>query len=235
MNTQLREVAIPQPHLAEEAGQHTMKIRLGLISWATGALVLAAAAGCGGSSSDTPPPSPSVNSAPSETSTAPSPTSSPSPTSPSDMASADATDAMQAYLQVVDQLRQAPHTDPTPLESVASGAQLTAVQILLSRRREEGQRQIGDTVVREMTVQSVDVDGSDTSSGQVATVVIDVCWDVSAVDVVDKSGNSIVLPDRPDRGWTRYTVANHKYGKNPHGAWRVTTGQDLKETPCATS
>ncbi len=67
------------------------------------------------------------------------------------------------------------------------------------------------------------------------TVVIDVCWDVSKVDVLDKSGKSIVSPTRPNTGWTRYTVANYVYAADPTSGWRVATGQDLKKTPCAAS
>lgn len=39
-------------HTAEEAGHHTMKIRLGLISWATGALVLVAVTACSDESAE---------------------------------------------------------------------------------------------------------------------------------------------------------------------------------------
>ena len=89
--------------------------------------------------------------------------------------------------------------------------------------------------VAELTVQTVNLDNSDPKAGKVPTVVIDVCWDVSKVDVLDKSGASIVSPDRPDTGWTRYTVANYRYADNPTKGWRVATGQDLKQTPCSTS
>jgi hypothetical protein len=99
----------------------------------------------------------------------------------------------------------------------------------------KGQRQIGTTANSELTVQSVNLDNSDPSAGEVPTVVIDVCWDVSKVDVLDKSGKSIVSPNRPDTGWTRYTVANYKYAADPTSGWRVATGQDLKQTLCAAS
>lgn len=218
-------------HTAEEAGHDTMKIRLGLISWATGALVLVAVTACSDDGTEPPSATPSPSAKSDGTSAA----SSPSPTSPSDIASADATRTMRAYIKVVDRLRQNPESDPKPLESVATSTQLKAVQVLLRRRDAEGQRQIGDTSVREMTVQSVNLDDSDPSMGKVPTVVVDVCWDVSEVDVLDESGASIVLPDRPERGWTRYTVSNYAFGTNPHDGWRVATGADLKEKPCASS
>jgi hypothetical protein len=206
-----------------------MMNRLGLISWATGTLMLAAVSACGGS--DTDPP---ATAEPSSTSPS-SPTTSASPSSPSDEASADATEAVQSYFAVVDQLRSDPAADLKKLKSVATSAQLNAVTTLIDRSRDEGQRQTGTTAINELEVQSVNLDNSDPKAGKVPTVVIDVCWDVSKVDVLDKSGQSIVSPDRPDTGWTRYTVANYKYLADPTGGWRVATGQDLKQTPCASS
>ena len=205
-----------------------MKIRLGLISWATGTLLLVAVSACGDNSED-PPPSPPASSSPSA------PTTSASPTSPSDTATADATAAMRDYFSVVDQVGQDPVSDLKRLKTVATSTQLSAVQTLLRRQHDQGQRQVGTTAINKLTVQSVNLDNSDPSAGKVPTVVIDVCWDVSKVDVLDKSGKSIVTPNRPDTGWTRYTVANYKYAADPTGGWRVATGQDLKQTPCAAS
>lgn len=205
-----------------------MKIRLGLISWATGTLLLVAVSACGDNSED-PPPSPPASSSPSA------PTTSASPTSPSDTATADATAAMRDYFSVVDQVGQDPVSDLKRLKTVATSTQLSAVQTLLRRQHDQGQRQVGTTAINKLTVQSVNLDNSDPSAGKVPTVVIDVCWDVSKVDVLDESGKSIVTPNRPDTGWTRYTVANYKYAADPTGGWRVATGQDLKQTPCAAS
>ena len=206
-----------------------MTNRLGLISWATGTLMLAAVSACGGSETDPP-----ATAEPSSTSPS-SPTASASLSSPSDEASADATDAVRSYFGVIDQLRSDPVADLKKLKSVATSAQLNAVSTLIDRSRDEGQRQTGTTAINELDVQSVNLDNSDPSAGKVPTVVIDVCWDVSKVDVLDKSGKSIVSPDRPDTGWTRYTVANYKYAADPAGGWRVATGQDLEQTPCAAS
>jgi hypothetical protein len=206
-----------------------MKIRLGLISWATGTVMLAAVAACGGSDTDPPATAEPSSMSPS------SPTTSSSPSSPSDAATADATEAVRSYFTVVDQLRSDPAAGLKKLKSVATSAQLNAVETLIGRQRDEGQRQTGTTAINELQVQSVNLDNSDPKAGKVPTVVIDVCWDVSKVDVLDKSGKSIVSPDRPDTGWTRYTVANYNYAADPTGGWRVATGQDLKQTPCAAS
>lgn len=213
----------------ERSGTSAMTIRLGLISWATGTLMLVAVSACGGSDTDPPPTSEPSSTAPI------SPTTSASPSSPSDAASAAATEAVRSYFTVVDQLRSDPAADLKELKSAATSAQLNAVETLIRRQRGEGQHQTGTTAINELKVQSVNLDNSDPTAGKVPTVVIDVCWDVSKVDVLDKGGKSIISPDRPDTGWTRYTVANYKYAADPTGGWRVTTGQDLKQAPCAAS
>jgi len=142
---------------------------------------------------------------------------------------------MESYFRVLDELRTNSSTDLKKLGTVATSTQLNAAQTLVRTQRERGQRQVGDTRIAELKVQSVNLDNSDPSSGKVPTVVIDVCWDVAGVDVLDKDGKSIVSPDRPDTGWTRYTVANYDYAADPAGGWRVANGEDLKETPCAAS
>lgn len=208
-----------------------MKNRLGLTFLATGTLMLAAVSACADNDADPPPTTPATSS-PAESTD---PTASDSPTSPNDAASASATTAMTDYYAVLDGLRADPSSDLKELETVAIGAQLNAVQTLVQRQRDQGQRQTGTTAIGELKVQSVTLDNSDPDAGKVPTVVIDVCWDVTKVDVLDKSGESIVSPNRPDTGWTRYTVANYKYAADPTGGWRVATGQDLKQTPCAAS
>lgn len=208
-----------------------MKNRLGLTFLATGTLLLAAVSACANNDADPPPTTPATSSLTGSTE----PTTSPSPTSPNDAASANATTAMTDYYAVLDGLRADPSSDLKKLETVAIGAQLNAVQTLVQRQRDQGQRQTGTTAISELKVQSVTLDNSDPDAGKVPTVVIDVCWDVTKVDVLDKSGKSIVSPNRPDTGWTRYTVANYEYAADPTGGWRVATGQDLKQTPCAAS
>ena len=67
----------------------------------------------------------------------------------------------------------------------------------------------------------------------VPTVQLDVCWDVSNGDVLDRDGQSIVSEDRPERGWTRYIVANHEWRSHPDDGWRVSSGRDLEKAPCS--
>jgi hypothetical protein len=84
-------------------------------------------------------------------------------------------------------------------------------------------------------VQSVSLNKQDSAADTVPTVVVDVCWDVSKVDVFGRDGKSIVGPNRPDTGWTRYTVTNYRFAADPRRGWRVASGQDLKQAPCAAS
>jgi hypothetical protein len=206
-----------------------MRYRLGLKSWATGALVLAAVSGCAGSNS--PTADPTTSSIPSTSS----PTTSASPTSPSEAASSAASQKLRAYFATVDRLGQDATAALVPLDQVATSTQLSAERRLLKSQHGRGERQVGATRVAQLKVQSVNLDNSDPSAGKVPTVVIDVCWDVSKVDVLNKGGMSIVSANRPDTGWTRYIVANYRYAANPSGGWRVASGQDLKRTPCAAS
>jgi hypothetical protein len=112
---------------------------------------------------------------------------------------------------------------------------LSAQRHLVTGERSKGLRQVGATRIKTLRVQSVNLDNSEPSAGKVPTVTIDVCWDVSGADLVDKSGKSVVKPGRAETGWARYTVANYHWSENPSGGWRIATSQDLKKTSCAAS
>lgn len=198
----------------------------GVFSVATAGLLLVVMTACGSDADpdSTPTPSPSV----SETGTSPSP----SPTSPEDEASASAVEAVTAYYSTVDKVRQDESSPATDLEAVAVSTQLSAQQRFLATQRSDGNRQTGDTGVVETKVQSVTLDNSDPKAGRVPTATIDVCWDVSDVDVLDPAGKSILSSERADRGWTRLTVANYSWDTDPDGSWRVAGGKDLEKPPC---
>ena len=166
-----------------------------------------------------------------------SPTATASTTSPTDAATAEATAAMTELLRRPRRAPAAIHAS-RPQEAEDRRDERTAQRRADTRQVDSAIRASARSArprISELKVQSVNLDNSDPEAGKVPTVVIDVCWDVSKVDVLDKSGKSIVSPDRPDTGWTRYTVANYDYAADPTGGWRVATGQDLKKTPCAAS
>lgn len=101
--------------------------------------------------------------------------------------------------------------------------------------RSRGLVQTGETRIAELVVQSVDLDNSDPKAGRVPTVQVDVCYDVSDVDVVDEDGQSIVSPERPEVGWIRYFVANYEWATDPSAAWRVANSKSLEQAPCDAS
>ena len=109
------------------------------------------------------------------------------------------------------------------------------MRTVLRQQHARHEQQIGSLVIADTKVQSVSLDNSDPSAGKVPSVVIDVCWDVSKVDVVNANGTSVISPSRPDRGWTRLTVANYNYAADPRSGWRVASGQDIRQAPCAAS
>jgi hypothetical protein len=202
---------------------------LGFKVWAAGTVVLAAMTACADNSAD--PAEPTTPTAVTSTPTAPS--TAPSSMSPTDEAAARATATVHRYFAVLDDVRQDDSIPIARLASAMTSVELGAERRLIAHEREQGLRQVGRTSVAQLKVQSVNLDDSDPSAGKVPTVTVDVCWDVSNADLVDKNGQSVVSPSRADRGWTRYTVANYHWSANPTGGWRVANGQDLKQTPCA--
>lgn len=142
---------------------------------------------------------------------------------------------VRSYYVVRNKLRQDLKQPLSLLKSVAISTELAAQQRLFKKERRQDLHQIGETRVAEIEVQSVNLDNSDPNAGKVPTVQIDVCFDVSDVDVVGADGKSVVPSDRVDTGWIRYSVSNYEWRTNPGGAWRVASSQDIERTPCAAS
>ncbi len=191
---------------------------------ATAALLLVALAAC---SDDDDGPTASASTSPS----APASTASTPPT-PSELASRAAEAKLREFYALTDRLRQNPSLSSSKLKSVAISTELTSQQHLLRTERRDGRRQVGDTKLAELKVQTVNLDNSDPKAGLVPNVQIDVCYDVTDADLVDKNGASVVSADRPDSGWIRHTIANYEWDSDPDGAWRVASSQDLEQEPC---
>jgi hypothetical protein len=170
---------------------------------------------------------PAATGTPSPSSPAPT-TSSSTPPSESEIASEAASATVRRYFETVGQVRQDPKRPASDLDAVASSTQLLAQKRLLKRQRADGLHQVGITQVVRLKVQSVSLDDP-------ATAVIDVCWDVNGVDVVDGSGRSVVTPERKDVGWTRFTVTNATWETAPTDGWRVSGGSDMEKEPCVGS
>lgn len=178
----------------------------------------------------TPSPSPSSSSVP----TARPPSASPTP-SATDLAISDATGLVRRYYATMNHLRQDASQPLSLLAMVAVSAEHDAQRLLLKKERRAGLHQTGETKVAELKVQSVNLDNSDPKSGRVPVVFVDVCWDVTDVDIVDKDGKSVVSTSRPNTGWVRHTVANYQRKSNPRDGWRIASSQDIESPPCAAS
>lgn len=196
---------------------------------ATAALLLVVMTSCANDGGD-----PAASGSPAPSSPAPT-TATRTPPSETETASEAASALLRKYFATVDQLRQQPKRPISELGAVAISTQLAAQEKLIQTQRSNGLRQTGSTTIAKLTVQSVNLDNTDPRAGKVPTVQIDICYDVSGVDILDKDGKSVVSPDRPETGWVRYLVSNYKWKADPRGGWRVASGADLKQAPCAAS
>jgi len=209
--------------LAEGNWISVMMHARGVTGVATAALVVVALGACSNDGND-PAASPSASQS---TSSSPAPIT-PTPPSESEIVSEAASDVVRAYFTTVDQVRQDAKRPATDLDAVASSTQLAAQKRLLKNQRESGRRQVGDTKVVEVNVESVSLEDP-------ATAYVDVCWDVSGVDILDADGKSVVTDGRTNVGWTRFVVTNPEWDTAPTDGWRVSSGSDLEKEPCAAS
>jgi hypothetical protein len=193
-----------------------------LRGWAATGMVLLALLFTGCTDSASPAESP-------EPSEVPATTAAPSPTSDRDRAEDSGRAAVDTYYQVLDELASDSSVPVDRLGDALAGDYLAAWRTEVEQNRDNGWTQEGTTRVVEVTTQGVDV------TSDAATVVLDTCYDVSEVDVVDADGVSVIGADRPDRGWSRLTLTNTSFADDPDGGWRVTTGETLEKEPCAGS
>ena len=200
-------------------------------SIAMSVVVLAVVSACVAAPADTPQtPTPTITDSP--MSAAPSQSSSVSRSSESELAAADAELLVHEYYRVIDELGSDPVASLSQLDGVAISKDLDSWKRQLERNRRDSYIQTGSTHLSAIEVTSVNLDNSDPATGRVPTVQVDVCFDVSDVDVLDASGASIVTAERPDTGWIRHTVSNYSWDTDPTGGWRVSTSVDLERAPC---
>lgn len=181
------------------------------------------AAGCsdsGGGKSPSPSPTPSA---------------SPTPQTPEERASAGAEAAITKYFEVTNELGKNPKAPLSTLDTVAISTELSVVkQNKFAQWRKRGWKQTGDTKVIDVTVKSVSLDNSSPAEGKVPEVTIEVCGDVSDVDVVDRTGKSVITDGRAAQWRTVYGVANYSYKTNPEDGWRVAWSKDVEgEVSCS--
>lgn len=197
---------------------------------AAAALLLVAMTSCANDGQD-----PAANASPTPSSSTPTPTATATPPSDTELASEAASATLRKYYDVRNQLRQNPSRPLSLLDQVAISTELAAQKNLFKKERKQGLHQVGATKVAELEVQSVNLDNSDPKAGKVPTVQIDLCFDVSKVDVVDADGKSVIRPDRPDTGWIQFLVSNYEWETDPDAGWRIASSKDIERTPCEAS
>jgi len=128
--------------------------------------------------------------------------------------------AVADYYQVLNELSADPGADLSILKDVAISSGLVDAETEVNFDRSRDRRQIGATKVASISVTNVTLQfAPDTTPPTIPTVQLDVCYDVSEVDVVDINGDSVVKSDRPDTGLARLGVANYDWPE-PTG-WKI--------------
>lgn len=152
------------------------------------------------------------------------PTTTPTPTqtqSPEDLAIEAAKDVVPEYFEVGDvSIRDPNKFDREQLKQVAISTALDDMQNLVSAFQMQELTASGSTEVVSMENPRVDLKlDLEKSPPDVPAVQLDVCIDVSKLNVTDKDGKSTIPADRQPRQLWRIGVANYEY---PQGdTWRV--------------
>ncbi len=134
---------------------------------------------------------------------------------PADLA-ADAAEARyREFLMVDDGIGQAGWTSSAPYDTVTVAPERQVRETIFRQARQIGGRLIGNKELASLTVTSVDLTPE---PGGYPKVVLQACVDVTGVDVVDRSGKSVVSPDRVNR--SKSTVTMYEYAPGTKGAER---------------
>ncbi|RBY95262.1 hypothetical protein DQ237_14370 [Blastococcus sp. TF02-8] len=190
-------------------------------------LLALTASGC--SSSSDPGPSSSLTSG---TSTSRTPSPSPTAPSPAEEAQELAVDLVPEYLRMIDDLYLDPSLALDGIYEVAVAPEATAQATAIGKFRSQGYRQTGRSQLVTASAVSVDLsnDPAASPSPVFPTVVVSACVDVSQVDAVDATGESIVPPDRPRYLVQQLTVVNPDYPDT--SSWRVSEAPNRQAESC---
>jgi hypothetical protein len=196
--------------------QRRTALATGAVAVALVAVVITLTGGHSGDGSATPKPS--VSPSPSKILTA------------EEKAAEQAKQAALRYYRVMNQLGTDPRADEDIVKTVAISSGLIDAYNKIDFNRSRHQRQIGALRVASMKVTSIDLTFKPRSTPpEIPVVELDVCYDVSKVDVVDETGKSVVQPTRKDRAISHLGVANYDWPR-PDG-WKVAYSE-VKGEPC---
>ena len=137
----------------------------------------------------------------------------PAPPTAADLAAAAAQERYREYLRVRDEVGQSGFTSPIPYDAVAVPPERVDRRIETVNSAQEGLRAIGSLKLASLTTTSVDLAAV---PGSYPTVTLQACLDVSGIDVVDRSGKSVVLSERVER--SKSTVTMNRYEPGTAGA-----------------
>ncbi len=166
------------------------------------------------------PPGTTTSATATPTTTSPSPT--PTPTKTLSQAEKDieaAEEAVEQFWAVRSRLAQTPEEPISELLKVTRGKTYETWARQMQVQRTKRLKQVGDPEL-------VSVEGRATKKvdGR-QTIRVDVCYDVSKVNVVDAEGKSVVSPDRVARARASYLVSEYRDG------WFV-IDDETKAKPC---
>lgn len=153
----------------------------------------------------------------------PFPATTPDPDDPAEQARQQASAAIEAYNDVVNDLAREPGSDQSVIATVAAGRGAELLTGDVEGYLESGVRSTGDALIADMTITNVNV------TGDVAEVEAEVCFDLTSARAVDAAGKDVTSPDRPDRVLNTYTVTNPEWPDET--AWRVSDTEQRNE-PC---
>lgn len=160
-------------------------------------------------------------------------TAAPSPTelSPEDEAVKLAEPVVHEYFRLEDKALQAPSKFKYQrFGEVSIGSAQNYLEQEHSAAGEQGLHQIGETEVVSVEANEVDLTYKPKETPpEIPFVEFTVCYDVTGLDTVDKSGKSIIPDSRKDRGVVQVGVANYEY---PDGVWLVDIVEYLEEETC---
>lgn len=141
------------------------------------------------------------------------PSPSPEPLGDEAVAAESAGAAVTSLIDANNQILQRADGGTVGLENVAAGFVWGELQALATERAQLGYRQVGEATVTSTTVRSSDLTGAP------PTIVLDVCIDATAVDIVDENGTSM-----KDRLYNPGVPVLHVYGAQYiDGLWKLTT------------
>ena len=193
---------------------------------AAAVLLALTASGCS-SSSD-----PGSSSPTSETSTSETPSPSPATSSPAEEAQTAAVELVPEYLRTIDDLYIDPSLQLDGIYQVAVAPEATAQATAIGKFRSQGYLQTGRSQLVTASAVSIDLSNSPAASPSPVfpTVVVTACVDVSQVDAVNATGQSIVPPDRPRYLVQQLTVVNPDYPDT--SSWRVSEAPNRQAESC---